>query len=461
MIGFGSLLKKVKAIAPVRLIVSSFVLIILLGTILLMLPVSARNGRPTAIVDAFFTAVSATCVTGLVVFDTWTHWNEFGQAVILLLIQVGGLGVITITTGFTILVRRRLGLRDMQLAMENTSGNTVNIYHLVRTILAFTLSCEFAGALLLSIRFVPQFGPYGVWIAVFEAISAYCNAGFDILGFRWRDGSLFVYTGDPLVSCVIAALIITGGLGFIVITDVFNAKIKPCVQKKKPGHLSLHSTIVLLMTAILLVLGTVLFLIMEYSNTLDGLNFFEKLNASFFQSASMRTAGFASVNIGAEHDVTKILTIIFMYIGASPASTGGGIKTTTFVVLAATVISVIRGHEDTIILKRRIDKSVVYRSLAIVTVAVLIVVLSAGVILLTNNERIGAIDALFEAVSAFGTVGLTTGITQILSPVSKIFLCLTMFIGRVGPVSLGLAIAGKKGRNKAMAVRPEGKIIVG
>ena len=246
MISFGGLIKKIKTFAPVRLIVSSFVFIIIIGTILLMLPVSARNGRATPFIDALFTSVSATCVTGLVVFDTWTHWNEFGQAVILLLIQVGGLGVITFTTGFTLLVRRRLGLRDVQLAMENTSGNTLNIYHLVRTILAFTLSCEFVGALLLSIRFVPQFGSYGVWIAVFEAVSAYCNAGFDILGFRWKDGSLIGYTGDPLVSLVIAALIITGGLGFIVITDVFNAKLKTRFEKKKPTHLSLHSTIVLL-----------------------------------------------------------------------------------------------------------------------------------------------------------------------------------------------------------------------
>ena len=178
------------------------------------------------------------------------------------------------------------------------------------------------------------------------------------------------------MSLVIAALIITGGLGFIVISDVFNAKLKTRFEKKKPTHLSLHSTIVLLVSAVLPVLGTVLFLIMEYTNTLDGLNFLEKLNASFFQSASMRTAGFASVNVGAEHDITKVMTILFMFIGASPASTGGGIKTTTFVVLAATVISVIRGHEDTIILKRRIDKSVVYRALAIVTVAMLVVVVT-------------------------------------------------------------------------------------
>ena len=457
----GELVKKIKAIAPVRLVVSSFALVILVGALLLMLPAASRSGQATSFIDALFTSVSATCVTGLVVFDTWTHWNTLGQVIILLLIQIGGLGIITFTTGFTLLVRRKLSLRDMQLAIENTAGNTVSIYRLVRIILAFTLSCEFVGAVLLCIRFVPQFGPYGLWISVFEAVSAYCNAGFDILGFRWKDGSLIGYIDDPLVSLVIAFLIITGGLGFIVISDLYTAKIRPMLRRQKRAHLTLHSAVVLKMTAILLVLGTVLFLLLEYTNTLKGLSFFGKLNASFFQSASARTAGFASVNIAQEHDVTKLLTILLMFIGASPASTGGGIKTTTFVVLASTVLSVIRGHEDTILNKRRIDKGVVYRALTIVSVASLVVFLTTAVILTSNDEHaISTVDALFEAVSAFGTVGLTAGITQILSPISKVALSLTMFIGRVGPVSLGLAIAGKKAR-RAGAVLPEGKIIVG
>ena len=352
--------KKFKTIAPVRLFVSSFLLVIIIGTVLLMLPIAARSGQPTSFVDSLFTTVSATCVTGLVAFDTWTHWNDFGQAVILMLIQVGGLGIITLTTGFTLLVRRRLGLRDMQLAMENTSGDASQISHLVRIILTFTLTCEAIGALLLMIRFVPQFGLYGIWISVFIAVSAFCNAGFDILGFQWKDGSLIGYVDDPLVSNVVAVLIIIGGLGFIVTADVYRAKVEPILHRRKPTHLGLHSSIVILMTIFLLVIGTALFLLAEYGNTLKDLNFFGKLNASFFQSASARTAGFASVNIAEEHDISKLLTVLLMFIGASPASTGGGIKTTTAVVLASTVISVIRGHEDTVLFKRRIDKSIVY-----------------------------------------------------------------------------------------------------
>ena len=391
--------KKFKTIAPVRLFVSSFLLVIIIGTVLLMLPIAARSGQPTSFVDSLFTTVSATCVTGLVAFDTWTHWNDFGQAVILMLIQVGGLGIITLTTGFTLLVRRRLGLRDMQLAMENTSGDASQISHLVRIILTFTLTCEAIGALLLMIRFVPQFGLYGIWISVFIAVSAFCNAGFDILGFQWKDGSLIGYVDDPLVSNVVAVLIIIGGLGFIVTADVYRAKVEPILHRRKPTHLGLHSSIVILMTIFLLVIGTALFLLAEYGNTLKDLNFFGKLNASFFQSASARTAGFASVNIAEEHDISKLLTVLLMFIGASPASTGGGIKTTTAVVLASTVISVIRGHEDTVLFKRRIDKSIVYRALAIVSVALLVVLIATAVILTTNEQEISTIDALFESVS--------------------------------------------------------------
>ena len=350
----------------------------------------------------------------------------------------------------------------MQLAMENTSGDASQISHLVRIILTFTLTCEAIGALLLMIRFVPQFGLYGIWISVFIAVSAFCNAGFDILGFQWKDGSLIGYVDDPLVSNVVAVLIIIGGLGFIVTADVYRAKVEPILHRRKPTHLGLHSSIVILMTIFLLVIGTALFLLAEYGNTLKDLNFFGKLNASFFQSASARTAGFASVNIAEEHDISKLLTVLLMFIGASPASTGGGIKTTTAVVLAATVISVIRGHEDTVILKRRITKSIVYRALAIVSVALLVVLIATAVILTTNEQEISTIDALFESVSAFATVGLTAGITQELNDVSKLMLSFTMFIGRVGPVSLGLAIAGIGRKNRRSgAILPEGKVIVG
>ena len=456
---FSSAFKKLKEVAPGRLIVSSFFVIIVIGTILLMLPFCARNGRPTPFVDALFTATSATCVTGLVVFDTWHHWNGIGQGVILVLIQVGGLGLVTFTTGINLLLRKKLGLRDLLLAKENTSGNTMDISRLIKMILGFTFACEGVGALFLMTRFVPKFGLHGVWISVFEAISAYCNAGFDILGFERADASLTNYVGDPVVCVTIAILIILGGLGFVVISDVYYAQIHTRLHKQKPMHLNFHSTIVLASSGVLLLLGTLLFFICEFGNTMAGMDFFTRLNASFFQSASARTAGFASIDIAAEHDFTKIITIVLMFIGASPASTGGGVKTTTFLVLAATVVSVMVGSEETVIHKRKVDKSTVYRALAIVTGALLLIIITTGVILSTNEVPINGVDALFEATSAFATVGLTAGVTPLLDTVPRLAVVLTMFIGRVGPVSLALAITMRRG--KRGAVLPEGKIIVG
>lgn len=454
------LTKRLKNMPPVRLIVSSFFAVILLGAVLLTLPIMSRSGNATSMIDALFTATSATCVTGLVPFDSWTHWNGLGQVVILFLIQIGGLGVITFTTGFTLLSRRKLGLRELQLATENTAGNAMDIYHLVKIILTFTLSSELIGAAILALRFVPKFGLHGIWISIFTAVSSYCNAGFDILGFEKPDNSLIGYANDPLVCIPVALLIIVGGLGFIVISNIYFAKLSPLFHKKKPTSLNLHSSIVLRMTLILLVIGTIGFLFFEWDNTLEGKNIFQKILTAFFQSTSARTAGFASVDIASEHDITKLFTVFLMFIGAAPAGTGGGVKVTTFVVLIATVISVMAGKEDTTLHHRRVEKGTVYRSLAIVTVAILVVVCTTGVILSTNAHPISAIDALFEATSAFGTVGLTAGLTPSLSAISKFVLCLTMFIGRVGPISLALALAIKRAHNKG-AVLPEGKIIVG
>lgn len=452
--------KRFKNIPPVRLIVVSFAVVILIGTFLLMLPVCSRNGMPTAFIDSLFTATSATCVTGLVVFDTWTQWNALGQVIIILLIQVGGLGVVTLTTGFSLLLRRKLGLRDLQLATENTSSGTMDIVRLVKIIITFTIFCELTGAMLLMIRFVPQFGAKGIWISVFTAISAYCNAGFDILGFVMKDGNLIPYVSDPLVCLTVGGLIVIGGIGFVVISDIYYARLHTRLHKEKAAHLNFHSTLALGMTAILIVLGTILFFVCENDNTLRGMNFGTKLNASLFQSISPRTAGFCTVDIAKEHDFTKIITVVLMFIGASPAGTGGGIKTTTFLVLMATVLSVMRGEEETTIFHRRLDKFTVYRSLSVFTGAAFIVLVTTGIIL-TADPHVNGIDALFEATSGFGTVGLTAGVTSTLSWISKLAVTFTMFVGRVGPVSLGLALTLHRGRRAAGSILPEGKVIVG
>lgn len=452
--------KKIKNFTPVRVITISFVVIIVLGTLFLMLPISSRSGG-VRLIDALFISTSATCVTGLTPFDTFSQWSGFGQVVILLLIQIGGLGFVTFTTGFTLLWRGKIGLRDIQLAKEYTNGSVMDIQRLIRMILLFTFTCELAGALLLAFRFVPLYGGRGIWISVFLAISSYCNAGFDILGFEEPSSSLMHYSNDPLVLLPIALLIIVGGLGFIVVSEIYSCTAARIRRLGRTQHsLNLHTRIVLIMSGILLLMGTVLFLIFEYDNTLKG-GFGEKLLGAFFQSASSRTAGYNSIAIGSQKSITQIVMILLMFIGASPASTGGGIKTTTFVVLMATVIGVFRGQSDTVILKRRIDKAIVYRALAIMTAAMFLVLCTTSVILLAeaDNPSITTLSALFEAVSAFGTVGLSTGITPMLSTISKIAVIFTMFVGRVGPISLALTMAmhpGKKG-----AIMPEGRVIVG
>lgn len=454
------LLKRIKDISPVRIIVSSFVIIIVIGGVLLTLPVSARNGQTTPFINALFTSTSATCVTGLAVYDSWTHWSAFGQVIILGLIQLGGLGLVAFTTGFTLFMHHKLGLRDMQLASEYTSGNLMDIPRLMRTILIWTFACEAAGALLLMLRFVPKFGLYGIWVSVFLSVSSYCNAGFDILGFETPDVSLQNYVNDPLVCLPICALIIIGGIGFIVISDIHAWGMKKYSKEEKHPHLTLHTRIVLITTATLLVIGTALVFVFEYNNTLADMTIFQKIHASFFQSTTARTAGFASVNQGDLLDITKIVTIFLMFIGASPSSTGGGIKTTTFVVLIGTVLSVLRGQDETILQRRRVDKSVVYRSLAILFLSTLVVLTTTSVLLLMENDTKSAISLLFETVSAFATVGLSTGITPLLSSISKAALIITMFIGRVGPISLVLALTMSRSR-RAVMIRPEGRVIVG
>lgn len=453
--------KNLKDMSPVRLIVSSFLIIIILGTMFLYLPFSSRNMEPIKLIDAFFTATSATCVTGLNVFDTFSRWTFFGQAVIILLIQFGGLGIITFTTGFTLAFRRKLGLRDLQIAKEYTNGSVIDTQRLMITILIWSLVCEGIGALLLSIRFVPKYGLFGLWISTFTAISAYCNAGFDIMGFIEPGASFISYASDPLVSITISILVIFGGIGFIVISDVYSVFLKKNKNKNVHPRLTLHSRLAIYMSVVLLVLGTFLFFIFEYNNTLYGMNFFEKLNVSFFQSSVARTAGFFTVPLASEKGVTKMLTIILMFIGASPSSTGGGIKTTTFIVILATVLGVLKGDEDATLLKHRVEKFNVYKSITITALALLIIsVVTTVMSVMESSKGIEILDIIFEAVSAFATVGLTTGITPMLSFLSKILIIITMFIGRVGPISLILALTLRKERG-VNKVLPSSKIVVG
>lgn len=452
---------KSKVLSPVRIIVFSFLFIILIGTLLLSLPVASNDGRPTTLVDSLFVATSATCVTGLTVFDTFTKWSFFGQLVIFLLIQFGGLGLVSFTTGFMLVFRRKLGLRDIQLAKEYTSGSIVDTPKLILTVLVWSVACEAIGATLFAIRFVPKYGLRGVWVSVFTAVSAYCNAGFDIMGFTKPGIGLIEYSGDALVSLTIAFLIIVGGIGFAVVSDIHSIIVKRLHDRKSHPHINVHSRIVIKTTIILLVLGTVLFLIFEYNNTLKDLDLPGKIIASFFQSSSARTAGFYSVPLDQEADITKMVTVLLMFIGASPSSTGGGVKTTTFIVILYTVISVFKGGNDTEIMNHRVEKQVVYRALAIVIMAIFIVsALTIAISVLESYQGIHMIDILFESVSAFATVGLSTGITHLFCVTSKLLIAITMFIGRVGPISLVLALT-LRSTSGADRILPPSRIIVG
>lgn len=452
--------KKPKGLTPVRTIVISFLVIILVGGILLTMPFSSRSGNFTAVEDAMFTATSATCVTGLSIFDTWRYWSPIGQVIILLLIQIGGLGLITFTTGFTLLLRQKLGIKDMTLARENAgAADSVNIKHLLRTIFIFTFSVELIGTAILMIRFIPQAGVYGIWIAAFTAISAFCNAGFDIFSALGDDVTTTTFAADPLVALTVSSLIVVGGLGFIVVSDIFFQKMLPIARRKSTRRLTFHTQVVLVTTAFLLISGAIAIMISEYRHALSDYNFFEKFLASLFQSASCRTAGFAPIDPTQQTTITKIISVFLMFIGGSPSSTAGGIKTTTALVLVATVFSVLRGRSETIFLKRRIDTQTVYQSLTMFICALAIVIITT-IILMVSVPHASAIDALFESTSAFSTTGLNAPFTPELSLTAKIALILTMFVGRVGPISLALSFVGKKNRHSE-SILPNGKIIVG
>ncbi len=445
---------------PARVIVSSFALLILAGALVLTLPVCSRSGTFTDFFTTLFTATSASCVTGLVVVDTGTFWTPFGQGVILALIQLGGLGIVTFTTFFNIALRKRMALHTMKVASEQVSAiDLFDARKLISSILVITLSCEAIGAFLLGLTFVPQFGSDGIYYSIFIAVSAFCNAGFDQFGFLGEFSSLTCFAENPAVILPIAALIIFGGLGFIVWYDL--------IMFHKNRRLILHTKVVLITTFVLLVVGTVLLLIFEWNNpkTIGGMDFGDKLTNAFFQSTTTRTAGFNSIDNGAMTSMSKMLSILLMFIGAAPGSTGGGIKVTSFVVILMTVFSVIRNKNEAVVGKRRVAQFTVYKAITVTTIAIFAIGIATLTIYFTNDmghsEDILGINALFESVSAFSTVGLTTGVTAVSNEISRIVLILTMFLGRVGPISLALSItANMSTKNKSLVI-PEGKIIVG
>ena len=440
-------LKKIE-LNPPRVLALGFGTLILIGAILLNLPIASQDGESIGFINSLFTSASAVCVTGLVVVNTAEHWTLFGQIVIIILIQMGGLGFMTMATIVAMLMGKKITLKERLIIKEQLNQNTMSgLVRLTRYVVFSTFLIEFIGAILLSIRFIPEYGTAkGIWFSIFHSISAFCNAGFDIIG-----SSIMPFVGDFLINFTIASLIIIGGLGFSVYIDIS--------QKKSFKRLNLHSKLVIVITLILIITGMFLILIVEKDNpdTLANLSTGDKFLAAFFQSVISRTAGFNSVDISKLYDTTGFILIILMFIGGSPGSTAGGIKTTTFGTIILTTIAVVRGNKDVSVFNRRINQDVINRSLAIATIGLALVMVVSLVLTLTESGNF--LDLLFETTSAFGTVGLTRGITSNLSNIGKIIISITMYLGRVGPLTMAFAFSEKQ--KQTLYRHCEGNIIVG
>ena len=435
-------------------ICGSFLLVIAVGTLLLTLPISSRTGR-LGVIDAMFTATSATCVTGLVVRDTWSQFSLFGQVVILMLIQVGGLGLVTLTSFFALAARRRMGFRDLRLLGESVSADGLSkATEVLKIVIKLAAAFEAVGIVLLLFAFVPQFGAEGVWVSVFTAISAFCNAGFDLFGRFGAYSSLVPYVNNYYVQAVIMFMIMAGGLGFMVWVEL--------AEYRKKRRLSLHAKVVLQFSVIFWVGGAVLLALLEWSNprTMGGLSVPGKIMAALFQSVSTRTAGMNTIDLAACSPISKLLMSVLQFIGAAPGSTGGGVKVTTFAVLILTIRSVAQGRDDCDIGGHHIESTTVYRALTIIVIGAVAAFGSAVVVYYNTAETVSVIECIFESCSSFGTVGLTVGVTGQLNTGAKLLYMACMFMGRVGPVSLAISLTAKPDDNKRK-VLPVGHINVG
>lgn len=439
-----------------RLLAIGFALIILTGAVLLTLPISSAEGISTPFEDALLTATSATCITGLVVYDTATHWSLFGQAVILCMIQVGGLGFMTLGSALVLLLRRNGTVSDRkQIAEALNTSDYQTATQTLKHVIAGTVAFEGAGAIILAARFIPDFGfAGGIWRGVFTSISAFCNAGFDLFGTIQPFSSITGYADDLVVNLTLAGLIILGGLGFLVWEDLYTNH-----SWKK---LSLFSKTVLITSGSLILLGTTLIFALEYTNpeTLGELSLRNKLLASFFQSISPRTAGFNSIDLAATTESTQVLIIILMFIGASSGSTGGGVKVSTVAVLGAAMKSVLRGEKDATLFKKRISADTVNRALTLVFFP-LILILIGSVAVNVAEPNVTFMDAMFECTSAFATVGLSMSVTPTLSLFSKIIIILLMYLGRVGMITVSYALLTDRRKRRNTLRYPEGDILIG
>jgi len=445
-------------LSTTQIILLGFLVTILLGSVLLALPISSADGIAVPYLDALFTATTSTCVTGLVTLPTVSTWSTFGQVVILILIQIGGLGVVTIMSGFMLLLNKKMGISDRLLIQDAFNLNTMSgLVRFVKNVLVGTLAIEAAGALLYMIVFVPEFGPRGIWISVFNSISAFCNAGIDIVG----ENSLCDYAVNPLINLVTSTLIILGGLGYIVWWDVLRVMKKRTKRNRKIfRYLSLHSKIVLTVTLGLILGGALPIFIFEYSNpqTIGSMSLFDKIQVSLFQSITTRTAGFASIPQENLTDASAVVSLLLMLIGGSPVGTAGGIKTVTVAVLFCSAFSTIANKSSVTLFGRSFSDGAVRKAVAVVVAFLTICVTS--IILMMAVSDAPALDVIYETVSASATVGLSRNFTASLNTFGKLIIIVTMYFGRVGPISMAIAL-GSRNESQNVISEPTEEVIIG
>ena len=445
-----------------QILVLGYLGIILVGTFFLCLPISAKNGGWTAFIDSLLVATSATCVTGLITVDTFLHWTTFGQIVVLLLIQIGGLGFMTFVTLFSFALGRRIGLFERTLIAQSAGSFTKGgILKLIKRILFFTFAVEIAGACILMLRFVPEFGGRGVWFAVFHSVSAFCNAGFDLMGIKGTPfASLTTYSGDWVVNLTICALILIGGMGYVVWSDIWDKRFR-YRQYRLHTRIVLWATLILVfLPALLVFLPALLIFAFEQGGTvLEGKSAAESFLICLFQAVTPRTAGFNTVPIAELSDSSVLLIQILMFIGGNSGSTAGGVKVTTMVVILFGLYSSVRGHKDIVIGKRSLDLSLAKQAMSLFTIYLLFVLTATLIICAIEPPEVTLRDVSFECVSAIATVGLTTGITPGLHAASKFIVTLLMFAGRLGVLTLASAMMTSKVQPNIK--RPTEKILIG
>ena len=436
-------------ISTTHIILLSFLIAILIGARLLSLPISSAKGEATPFLDALFTATTSTCVTGLVVIPTVSSWSIYGQIVILIMIQIGGLGVITIMSGLMILLHRKMGIGDRMLLQDAFNLNSLSgLIRFVKKVVGGTLIIESIGALLYMTVFIPQFGAKGIWISVFTSVSAFCNAGIDIIA----ENSLCDYALHPIINIVTCGLIILGGIGYIVWWDVLRVLKQARMKRVRLFRdLTLHSKIAITATLILIFVGGILIFVLEYNNpqTIRDYTLLQKIEVSLFQSITTRTAGFATVPQENLTNASSVVCLLLMFIGGSPVGTAGGIKTVTFAVLIASAFASICNKEDTEVFGRQLTKQAVSKAVAVTCRS--FIIMFASTVLLSAVTDADALDIVYETVSATATVGLTRNLTASLSGSGKLIIIITMYLGRVGPISL--AVAFKRNKDNQNIVR--------